>query len=61
MENAPKEMLDRSGVKLVIIGNGSPAMAKAYRSMCNYHDAKHNRPDHIYLQIMSSDVLILYM
>lgn len=33
MDNAPKQALDRAGVKLVVISNGSPAMAKAYRGM----------------------------
>jgi len=31
IDNASEEALDHSGVKLVIIGNGSPAMAKAYK------------------------------
>lgn len=31
VDNAPKDALDRAGVKLIIIGCGSPAMAKAYK------------------------------
>lgn len=31
VDNAPKEALDRAGVRLIVIGNGSPHMAKAYK------------------------------
>ncbi|KAF8307355.1 hypothetical protein DL93DRAFT_2064888 [Clavulina sp. PMI_390] len=31
VDNAPKEALDRAGIKLVIIGCGSPSLAKAYK------------------------------
>ncbi|KAF9517025.1 hypothetical protein BS47DRAFT_1291551 [Hydnum rufescens UP504] len=37
IDNASEEALDHSGVKLVIIGNGSPAMAKAYKGMPSYN------------------------
>lgn len=31
VDNSPKEALDQAGVRLVVIGCGSPAMAKAYK------------------------------
>lgn len=64
VDNAPKEALDRAGVRLIVIGNGSPHMAKAYKGelnsylsrscSCIHHDFPHQTTSSILLTISSS-------
>jgi hypothetical protein len=54
VDNAPKDALDRASVRLIVIGNGSPHMAKAYRGSFDHglpsglHSNVNQSPDNVF-------------